>query len=61
MRSEKMETLLKRRDNIAKMLAETTRVHRLMEIDMIKQTALLDAADDQIVALETLENNNGPN
>jgi hypothetical protein len=56
-----METLIKRRDNIAKMLAETTRVHRLMEIDLIKQTALLDAADDQIVALETLENNNGPN
>ena len=59
MRSEKMETLIKRRDNIAKMLAETTRVHRLMEIDLIKQTALLDAADDQIAALETEEKNNG--
>lgn len=59
MRSEKMETLIKRRDNIAKMLSETTRVHRLMEIDMIKQTALLDAADDQIAALETMEKDNG--
>ena len=59
MRSEKMETLIKRRDNIAKMLAETTRVHRLMEIDLIKQTALLAAADDQIAALETEEKNNG--
>ena len=59
MRSDKMETLIKRRANIAKMLAETTRVHRLMEIDLIKQTALLDAADDQIAALETEEKNNG--
>jgi hypothetical protein len=30
-----------------------------MEIDMIKQTALLDAADDQIAALETMEKDNG--
>jgi hypothetical protein len=61
MRSEKMTTLLKRRDNIAKMLDETSRVYNLMRVDMIKQTALLEAADDQIVALETLENNNGSN
>ena len=54
-----METLIKRRANLAKMLAETTRVHRLMEVDLIKQTALLEAADDQIAALETMEKNNG--
>ena len=61
MRSEKMNTLLKRRDNIAKMLDETSRVYNLMRVDMIKQTALLEAADDQIVALETLEKNYGSN
>lgn len=61
MRSEKMTTLLKRRDNIAKMLDETSRVYNLMRVDMIKQTALLEAADDQIVALETLEKNYGSN
>ena len=61
MRSEKMTTLLKRRDNIAKMLDETTRVYNLMRVDMIKQTALLEAADDQIVALETMEKNDGFN
>ncbi len=59
MRSEKMTTLLKRRDNIAKMLEETTRVYNLMRVDMINQTGLLKAADDQIVALETHEKNNG--
>jgi hypothetical protein len=59
MRSEKMTTLLKRRDNIAKMLEETTRVYNLMRVDMINQTGLLKATDDQIVALETEEKNNG--
>ena len=61
MRSEKMTTLIKRRDNIAKMLIQTTLVYNQMRVDMIKETALLEAADDQIVALETHENNNGPN
>ena len=56
-----MTTLLKRRDNIAKMLEETTRVYNLMRVDMINQTALLKAADDQIVALETHEKNYGCN
>jgi hypothetical protein len=59
MRSEKMATLIKRRDNIAKMLIETTRVYNQMRVDLIKETALLEAADDQIVALETLEKNDG--
>ena len=59
MRSEKMTTLLKRRDNIAKMLEETTRVYNLMRVDMINQTGLLKATDGQIVALETEEKNNG--
>lgn len=61
MRSEKMTTLLKRRDNIAKMLEETTRVYNQMRVDMIKETALLEEADDQIAALETMEKNNGRN
>ena len=59
MRSEKMTTLIKRRDNIEKMLEETTRVYNLMRVDIINQTGLLKAADDQIVALETEEKNNG--
>ena len=61
MRSEKMTTLIKRRDNIEKMLEETTRVYNLMRVDMINQTGLLKAVDDQIVALETDEKNNGCN
>lgn len=55
MKSEEMKTLIKRRDYLREKLKETTKVYNIMLRDITKETALLEAAEDQIAALEAKE------